>query len=71
MGKRKKSSSKKLKSNKTLLDRAKVTRQGKVVRTRASTAHNISKRSASARGRAKNKKIETLKDHPWNKLLQG
>jgi len=61
----------KLKTNKTLMSRVKLTPNGKLIRKRAFASHLRSKKSASARARTGAKKIDSIKKFPWNKLLQG
>lgn len=61
----------KLKTNKTVMSRVKLTAHGKLVRKRAFSAHLRSKKSASARARTRAKKVESVREYPWNKLLQG
>ncbi|MCC7304380.1 50S ribosomal protein L35 [bacterium] len=61
----------KLKTNKTLMSRVKVTPNGKLVRKRAFSAHLRSKKTSAARARTGAKKVDSIRKHPWVKLLQG
>jgi len=61
----------KLKTNKTVMARVKLTPNGKLVRRRAASAHLRSKKSSSARARTSAKKVESVRKYPWNKLLQS
>ena len=60
----------KLKTNKTLMARVKLTPNGKLIRKRAFSAHLRSKKASSARARTGKKKVDSIKEWPWNKLLK-
>lgn len=51
------------------MSRVKLTPNGKLVRKRAFSAHLRSKKSSSARARTGAKKVDSVRDYPWNKLL--
>lgn len=59
----------KAKSRKTIIKKIKVTKNGKVMRGRASTAHLRSKKNASTRGRGKQTKITSVTSAPWNNII--
>jgi len=59
----------KLKTNKTLMKKIRVTKNGKVVRSRTSAAHLNSKKRANNRKRGKQVKVEYITQAPWNKII--
>lgn len=60
----------KIKTNKTLQSRIKLTKNKKLIRKRAFTAHLRSKKSVPARNRTAKAKVEPTNRWPWNKLLK-
>jgi len=58
----------KLKTNKTVTKKIKVTKNGKVVRARAFASHLKAKKRVNNRKRGKQVKVESISMAPWNKL---